>query len=146
MEYSNLPTPKADRVYAQYVRSVDETWRLKKANCVDGSVLLASLLKRAGFKTALVILPGHMLVGFAADTEGSEYAYLETTQISSAKSVSNVGETALDESLRNFEQALDSGAKQVQAAGAAFESESDFRYQKIDIDAARRLGVMPLKY
>jgi hypothetical protein len=145
MQYSNLPPVKADRVYAQHVRFVEETWKLKKANCVDGSVLFASLLKRAGFKPVLVVLPGHMLVGFALDPDGQQYAYLETTQISAAKTGENLGQSDLDESLANFELALAEGGRQVEAAGDAFDAESDLRYQKIDIDAARRLGVPSLK-
>lgn len=145
IRYSNLsPVPssfKSQNISSQYVRFVSDTWASQKANCVDGSVLIASALKRAGLAPVLVVLPGHMLVGVALDAEADQFAYLETTRLETARSNSS---GSLNTSLENFEAALAEGQRQVDAAGERFEDEGDLSYQIIDIQAARDLGVMPI--
>lgn len=151
IRYSNLgPVAnsfKLQNVSSQYVRFVHDTWASQKANCVDGSVLIASALKRAGLAPVLVVLPGHMLVGVALDAEGTQYAYLETTRLETARNYSAASASskrALNASLSNFEAALAEGQRQIDAAGSRFEAETDLSYQMIDIQAARDLGVMPI--
>jgi len=145
IRYSNLgpiaSSFKTQNVSSQYVRFVSDTWASQKANCVDGSVLIASALKRVGLAPVLVVLPGHMLVGVALDDHGGQYAYLETTRLEAARS-NKAG--SLNASLENFEAALAEGQRQIDAAGSRFEDAGDLSYQMIDIQAARDLGVMPI--
>ena len=144
IRYSNLSPVansfKSKDVSSQYVRFVSDTWASQKANCVDGSVLIASALRRAGLAPVLVVLPGHMLVGVALNAEGTHYAYLETTRLETARSKAS----SLNTSLENFEAALADGQRQIDAAGKRFEDETNLSYQIIDIQAARDLGVMPI--
>ncbi len=146
IRYSNLPpiTPalRSGNVSSQYVRFVSDTWNAQAANCVDGSVLIASAFKRAGLAPVLVILPGHMLVGVALDDASKKMVYLETTRL--ANGVHRSKKRLLEQSLENFEAALAEGQRQVDLAGDKFEIGSDFSYQIIDIAAARRLGVRPI--
>ena len=151
IRYSNLSPVagsfKTQNVSSQYVRFVSDTWASQKANCVDGSVLIASALRRAGLAPILVVLPGHMLVGVALNAEGTQYAYLETTRLETAHSsnlTSAASKRSLSASLENFEAALVEGQRQIDAAGTRFDAESDLSYQMIDIQAARDLGVMPI--
>jgi hypothetical protein len=147
IRYSNLPPPKAAAlVQSQFVRFVEQTWRSQKANCVDGSVLIASALERAELKPVLVVLPGHMLLGFALNSKGTRYAYLETTLLGELpKRVKSPAALTLKQSFAIFERALREGAAQVDAAGSAFEDPNDLTHQFIDIAAARKLGVMPIQ-
>ena len=146
IRYSNLAPVansfKSQNVSSQYVRFVSDTWASQKANCVDGSVLIASALKRIGLAPILIVLPGHMLVGVALDEQGSQYAYLETTRLETPRR-SNTADS-LNASLENFEAALSEGQRQIDAAGTRFEDEGNLSYQMIDIQAARDLGVMPI--
>ena len=146
IRYSNLAPVansfKSQNVSSQYVRFVSDTWASQKANCVDGSVLIASALKRIGLAPVLIVLPGHMLVGVALDEQGSQYAYLETTRLETIRRSNNAD--SLNASLENFEAALAEGQRQIDAAGTRFEDESNPSYQMIDIQAARDLGVMPI--
>jgi hypothetical protein len=149
IRYSNLAPVtssfKSQNVSSQYVRFVSDTWASQKANCVDASVLIASALRRAGLAPVLVVIPGHMLVGVALNAEGTQYAYLETTRLETARISSGTSpKRALSASLENFEEALAEGQRQVDAAGARFDAASDLSYQIIDIQAARELGVMPI--
>lgn len=49
---------------SQYVRSLDEIVRHRQANCADGSLAFASILRKLDIPAAIVLLPGHMLVAF----------------------------------------------------------------------------------
>lgn len=148
IRYSNLPPPKESRhlTQSQYVRFVDDTWRQQAANCVDGSVLIASALERIGLRPVLVVLPGHMLLGVALDQHGERFAYLETTRLGQLpRGVKSAGELSMQQSFKIFERALAEGERQVNQAGAAFERPDDWSYQLIDILAARRMGVLPIR-
>src|SRR5262249_6131735 len=50
--------------HTQRTRLPREALALKSANCIDGSVLVASLLEGASLNAALVLIPGHALVGW----------------------------------------------------------------------------------
>jgi hypothetical protein len=75
----------------QRVRLPRETLKLGQANCIDGTLLFASLLESMGINPALVIVPGHAFVGWStakpAGLPGSEnqddngWDYLETTYL-----------------------------------------------------------------
>jgi hypothetical protein len=67
------------RVYVQRVRSLAQSLEDRAANCVDGSVLMASLLGAVNLDAALVRVPGHMFLQVALDRAGTRHAYLETT-------------------------------------------------------------------
>lgn len=54
------------------------------ANCIDGTVLFASLLELASLEPLLVIVPGHALVGWRTWRGVNQYEFLETTMIGSS--------------------------------------------------------------
>lgn len=158
IRYSNTTRTanEHENVLSQHVRFVDESLAMTQANCVDGSVLLASVLRKIDIAPTLVLVPGHMFLGFALDEEGSEMAYLETTMIGDAskapgrrmKAALQRRSTSLgvdiDASLASFEEALTEGQRQVDEAGEAFADEDDPEHQMIDIQVAREYGVMPI--
>jgi hypothetical protein len=49
------------------VRFVDDAITHSQANCADGSVLLASVLRKIGVQPYLIHVPGHMFLAFALD-------------------------------------------------------------------------------
>lgn len=53
------------------------------ANCIDGTVLFASLLELASIDPFIVIVPGHAFVGWRIWQGVHEYEFLETTMIGS---------------------------------------------------------------
>jgi len=141
-------------VMSQHVRFIDESLAMTQANCVDGSVLIASVLRKIDIAPVLVLVPGHMFLGFALDEEGEEMAYLETTMLgdvtpergkkASVQRRSEALGVDIEASLESFEAALESGQSQVDEAGDAFEDEDNLDYQFIDIQEAREYGVMPI--
>ena len=68
-------------VYAQRVRTFDDAIQSSQINCVDGSVLFASLLRAIGITPILVRTPGHMFVGYYTDSSFKSSTFLETTMI-----------------------------------------------------------------
>lgn len=164
IRYSNITRTASEHanVMSQHVRFIDESLAMTQANCVDGSVLFASVLRKIDITPVLVLVPGHMFLGFALDEEGEEWAYLETTMIgdtSARRTGGNGGGGGrpkpggppraevpgnVDASLASFEAALAEGQRQVDEAGDAFADENDLDHQMIDIQAARELGVMPI--
>lgn len=61
MRYSNITTEVATNgiVSSQHVRLIDKSLNNGQANCVDGSVLLASRLRKIDIEPVLVNVPGH---------------------------------------------------------------------------------------
>lgn len=75
--YSN----KLPSVASQYVRTFDDAYNSRQANCVDGTVLMASILYRMGLKPVIVIRPGHCFLGVSLDESKNNFIFIETTMI-----------------------------------------------------------------
>lgn len=141
-------------VLSQHVRFIDESLAMTQANCVDGSVLFASILRKIDINPKLVLVPGHMFLGFALDEAGEHDAYLETTMLGDVqpfrgKKLSDLRrEVSIgvdqEATFASFAAALEEGQRQVDEAADAFADENDLDHQMIDIQAARELGVMPI--
>jgi hypothetical protein len=69
--------------YMQRVRLPRESLEQKSANCIDGTLLMASLLEAASLNPGLVLVPGHAFLAWETQQEGGEWDYLETTMIGS---------------------------------------------------------------
>jgi hypothetical protein len=132
----------AQAVLSQHVRFLDESWQNNQANCVDGSVLLASVLRKIDLDPQLVLTPGHMLLGFALDRTGRQRAYLETTLLGTG--INADGHTDEDRSLAAFEAAVERGLATYERHAARFDRPHEAEYRIIDIAAARRIGVAPI--
>lgn len=78
VSYSSL---SSNVVYSQRVRTFDDAFNSSQINCVDGSVLFASLLRAINITPVLVQIPGHMFVGYYTDSQNKNLTFLETTMI-----------------------------------------------------------------
>jgi hypothetical protein len=163
IKYSNTTvTPGgSETVKSQHVRFVDQSLTNTQANCVDGSVLFASILRKISINPVLVTIPGHMYVGFYLKQDKSIVVGLETTTIggADAKDEEKSGEppelTALRKNLdgkvrdgrdwKTFAKAIQLGSDDFDKNHERFES-TDLNYQFIDLDDARSKGIMPLPY
>jgi hypothetical protein len=68
-------------VFMQRTRLPRESLAAKSANCLDGTVLMASLLEAASLSPALVLVPGHAFVGWETWGGKGDWQFLETTLI-----------------------------------------------------------------
>jgi len=77
-------------VFSQTVRTFENCLSTNQANCVDGTVFMASILKRIGIRTILVNVPGHCFLGyFMDDTTQNNIHFLETTWLSRDNYIKN---------------------------------------------------------
>jgi hypothetical protein len=83
IKYSSITTTSTtnSKMATQYVRTLSESFGNTQANCVDGSVLFASVLRKLGIHPFLVIVPGHMFVGYLMDDDPFSIGFLETTMM-----------------------------------------------------------------
>ena len=63
-------TPKSKFAAAQIVRFLDDSIKGTQANCVDGSVIFASILTKININCGLVLVPGHCFLCFDLDADG----------------------------------------------------------------------------
>lgn len=80
-KYSSITTSSgsSSKIYSQSVRFLDQSLKSNQANCVDGTVLFASILYKIGITPFLVLEPGHMYLGYFSGANNTNLVFLETT-------------------------------------------------------------------
>ena len=163
IQYSSTTTTPGGSatVMSQYVRFVDQTLASTQANCVDGSVLLASILRKISIEPFLVTIPGPMYVGLYLGAGKSQFVALETTviglpDVADEKKAGEPGAlTALRDKLdpavrarrdwKTFAKAVQAGTEDLAKNKEKIEA-ADPNYQWIDLAEARADGIMPISY
>jgi hypothetical protein len=151
----------SETVQSQFVRFVDQSLTNTQANCVDGSVLFASLLRKISIEPFLVTVPGHMYVGFYLGAGKSQFVALETTILGipevseEKKGAEPAALTALRDKLdaatkarrdwKTFAKAIQTGSEDLAKNKPKLDTE-DPSYQWIDLAEARAEGIMPIPY
>lgn len=123
-KYSSISSTSlsSNVVFAQRVRTVDDALEAAQINCVDGSILFASLLQAINISPILVRIPGHMFVGYYTDRSHGDMNFLETTII---------GDVNLDDFFPD--ERLDStmaGKSQREMSRLTFEKSREYATQK----------------
>jgi hypothetical protein len=145
---------RGPHVFSQHVRLLAQTWDDRSANCIDGSVLIASVLQRIGVRSFLVLVPGHAFVGFYTDSDARHAAYLETTLLGAqtpplhtlpafAEDMAGTDAARLD--IAGFAAALAAGRRHFARVAARFDRAHRPDYALIDIRDARALGIRPIE-
>lgn len=155
IKYSSITTTTPSKYAScQSVRFLDESVEHTQANCVDGSVLMASILRKIGIDVYLVMVPGHCFLAFM-DGEGDDAGLigLETTMLGQdnlkpVKELPNMPaklkQKEFNASFKTFTNAIDAGNESLDEHSEAFDSGDDPDVQLISIEDARDLGIMPL--
>ncbi len=162
MRYSSITkeTGYSDKVFSQYVRFFDDTIATTQANCIDGTVLFASILRKIDINPKIVIVPGHAFLAFDLDESGKKLAFLETTMMGKtdlqkydegnrggAGDVARLlGKTKNQASEKSFIVALQEGQEKANKARSKLLNGKDANYKIIDIAAARKMGVAPINH
>ena len=105
-------------VFAQRIRTFDDAMKSSQINCVDGSVLFASLMRAINITPILVRLPNHMFVGFYTDKQHRNKKFIETTMIGDVNLDDYFPEENLDSTLLSMSQN--------QASRMAFEKSMEY--------------------
>ena len=143
---------RGPRVFSQRVRLLSETWNDRSANCIDGSVLIASVLQRVGIRSFLVLVPGHVFLGFYAEAGARQAHYVETTLLGADATLTHppafVRDTAITpenrKSLASFSAALAAGRVHHARVAAKLDGRHAPDYAVIDIATARGFGIRPI--
>ncbi|MFO0945595.1 MAG: hypothetical protein U1D30_06575 [Planctomycetota bacterium] len=159
VRYSSITTTAAvsDTVYSQHVRLIEESINNSQANCVDGSTLWVSLMRKIGINAFLVVTPDHCYAGFFADRDRKLCFAIETTLLGEAVDgdeleIPEFLDAAIPEDLRDedsfasFVASLELGtgrlAKKTETDGAGTPAERLI----VDIGEMRKEGVLPIAF
>jgi len=141
LHYSSISTPSAasptGHVASQAVRFIDQSIESQQANCVDGSVLFASVLYKIGIRPVLVLIPGHMFVGyFPSKEDQKDVQFLETTMIGAGQQ-----SKSRQVSWQQFVAAVNFADHEFGEKAKPGLAEHRRGYAMIEIDKARREGI-----
>lgn len=158
--YSSITTDSDNRqdLFSQTVRPLSQTLRTQQANCIDGTALFASILRKIGIEPTIVLIPGHAFLGFATDPQQRKLAFLETTMLNAATNPFNqqgptktgtaLGKVLgmdihMNRSWNTFVDAINEGSREYNAAALSFSTHQQ-GYLLVPIAKAREAGVLPL--
>lgn len=150
ISYSSL---SSNVVFSQRVRTFDDALKSSQINCVDGSVLFASLLRAINIDPILVRIPGHMFVGYYTSHKHNEANYLETTMIGDIDlddffpeeklDSTSVGKSQNEMSLLTFEKSKEYAKKKFEAHRKFIHTDSR-NYMFLEISKATRKNIQPI--
>ncbi|MFO0916274.1 MAG: hypothetical protein U0795_25165 [Pirellulales bacterium] len=165
VRYSSITTTavNSEHVASQHVRLIEDSINNSQANCVDGSVLWVSLLRKIGIDGFLVVTPNHCYAGFYLTPSRDAKLAIETTLLGSDLDADRVevdetfdnavpGEHRYEASFYSFVAALEAGTKALAESSAGQDQEASKgkgqveQVQIIDIARARELGVLPIAF
>ncbi len=157
IKYSDISTTTPSKyVVSQTVRFLDQSIEATQANCVDGSVLMASILQKIGIECYLVMVPGHCFLAFeTGEGEDDKIVGLETTMLGlddlePVENLPNLPEKKLtkgfEASYLTFSNAIEAGNEALEKHAEAFEDGSDPSIQLISIKESRELGIAPIAF
>jgi len=92
-QYSSITTTSTNSTNAlvsQAVRTFDNSMKTQQANCVDGTVVFASLLRAINISTVMVLTHNHCFLGFYTSRKRDKIVYLETTMLSNSDIIDQV--------------------------------------------------------
>ena len=125
---------RGPNIYSQRVRLLADSWQSRNVNCIDASVLIASVLERIGIPAFIVLVPGHAFVGFYTDDARRSAEFVETTLI--GRTGGRPGAA--------FDEALAVGRASWKRVAARLDGRHRPDYELIDIAQARRRGTLPI--
>lgn len=85
----------------QAIRLPRESLAERCANCIDGSILYASLLEQAALEPMIVMMTGHAFLGWKAWSGDNTYEFLETTL-----TLREPFEHALEQGMDNYQRLI----------------------------------------
>jgi hypothetical protein len=155
IKYSDISTTTPSKyVASQTVRFLDDSIDATQANCVDGTVLMASILRKIGLNVYLTMVPGHCLLAFdLGKGDDDEILGLETTMLGT-KDLGDAGKdievpegikgSQYENAFKTLAAAIGVGTATLEEHAEAMVSEENPDTQLISVAAARELGIMPI--
>ena len=139
VRYSDISTISMNtgQGYAvQHIRFMEDSLLRQQANCIDGAVLFASVCQKIRLQSAIILLPGHAIVGIRSNPNGGPWILLDTTEMKDAQFAGFGVATA---SWNNFNSGLAKGIGVFENA-----KKVGFEPKVIDVQTARKVGIVPI--
>jgi hypothetical protein len=101
IKYSSITTTTQsnENIFSQYVRRFGEAIKTQQANCVDGTVVFASILRRMELNPVIVLVPGHAFLGYYND-DIEKIKFLETTMLGTKASFKEAQEAGMEQFIK----------------------------------------------
>jgi hypothetical protein len=134
--YSNIAESTHSTMHSfQHVRMFEQSLNSGQANCVDATLMLASVLKKIGLKVGVILIPKHAyLVVYDKTGKRRDFAIESTGLANSSLEDAIKAATEDDEyNLRKIEEQLDDDV-------------DDGQYHELAIEDSRKSGVQPIPY
>ena len=131
LSYSSIATSTASNYHSlQHIRFLDQSISATQANCIDGSVLLCSMLRKIGFNVGIMLVPGHAYVCIGDQTNESYLFAIETTMLGKS----------------DLEQAVRAATETERYALNKWNDDKEGRYDLVDITKLRKEGIQPIPF
>lgn len=140
-------------IFSQRVRTFGDALHSSQINCVDGSVLFASLLRAINIDPVLVRIPGHMFVGYYTDNSHKDIHFLETTMIGDVNlddyfpeeklDSTMIGKSQNEMSLLTFEKSREYAEQKYQSHEQDFKTDVK-KYMFLEISRSVRKIIQPI--
>lgn len=121
----------------QRVRLPRQSLTDRAANCLDATVLMASLLEAASLHPALVLIPGHALLAWQTTDKDDSWDYVETTQLGHAPFADAQALGRLTAEQYQSQLAL--------AAGSAGRAAGQGLFKRLSLPELRRQCILPME-
>ena len=148
IRYSNIATvapPAFGVMPSQHIRFMDESILRSQANCIDGTVLLASVYTRLGFKAGVVLLkigdhpqmlPDHAILAVKSPQGDAGHALIDSTVMGNAQFAGKSFQSASWENFNNALYTASQGMEKSRRAG--------YIPKIVYVDEARSNGIRPI--
>ena len=123
---------------SQRIRFPSTSIKRKSANCIDGTILFASLLENIGIEPIIILIPGHALIGWKKIPNSDEISILETTVISDQdyQNAKTIGEISLKRGLNKVSEIMNRPMNLEDSIKSGY-------IKFIDVKEMREKGVFP---
>ena len=133
--YSNISESTISPLHSfQHIRLLEQSISEKQSNCLDGSVMLASILRKIGLNVSIILVPKHAYLAVYDSSHKHRIFAIETTMIDKNKIFEAIAAatTEGEASLREIESLIN--------------NENHLEYCEVDIQACREIGIQPIPY
>ncbi len=135
ISYSNTAESTLSPLHSfQHVRMLDQCLQSRQANCLDATVMLASVLRKIGINTGIILVPDHAYL-VVYDKSGSKREFaIESTGLTGM---------TLNEAIK---AATEEGKDNLRKVESRLDGREEGHYREIPVEACRRAGIQPIPY
>jgi len=133
--YSNISESTISPLHSfQHIRLLEQTFSERQSNCLDGSVMLASILRKIGLNVSIILVPKHAFLVVYDSKHKNRLLAIETTMIGkcSLSSAITFASKESEVNLRLIETLLNDAEHP--------------EYYEVDIQSCREIGIQPIPY